>query len=170
MRCLAAAVALGLALPSMTDAQSVPAFSGRYRFMLTLSPSCPASMQVGPLSVVVNVGESPISAGSEVSGQSASPSEEPNNGRFVLQREGNRLHGPFGASTIELGLDTEGVYRVWMQIVNDGAASASSGGRARATGTAFGEVELSLASDPTGNPTGYCGFVTTGHQWSLDPA
>jgi hypothetical protein len=159
-----------LVVPSLTDAQAVPAFSGRYRFVLTVSPSCPASMQVGPLSVVVNVAEAGISAGSEVSGASASASEEPNNGRFVLQRVGNRLHGPFGASTIELGLNTEGQYRVWMQIVNDGTASVSSGGRARASGTAFGEVEMSLAADPTGNPTGYCGFVSTGHQWSLEPA
>jgi hypothetical protein len=97
----------------------------------------------------------------------------PDNGRFVLLRQGNRLHGPFGASTLELGLNTEGVYRLWMEIMTDGTASLASGGRARASGTAFGEVELSLASDPTGAPiapNGNCGFATTGHQWSLEPA
>ena len=163
---------LGLALPTMTDAQSVPAFSGRYRFVLTVSPSCPAAMQVGPLSIVMNVAETPVSAGSELSAQSASPSEVPNNGRLVLLRQGTQLHGPLGASTIELGLSSEGVYRVWMQIMTDGSAVTSSGGRARASGTAFGEVELSLASDPSGDPiaNGYCGFATTGHQWSLEPA
>jgi hypothetical protein len=156
-------------VPSLTDAQAVPAFSGRYRFVLTLSPSCPANT-VGPLSVVVNVTESAISAGSEVSGASASTSEEPNNGRLVLQRVGNRVHGPFGASTAELGLNTDGQYRVWMEIINDGTASLSSGGRSRAAGTAFGEVEVSLASDPTGNPTVECGFATSGFQWALEPA
>ena len=171
-RSVAVAVALGLALPASTDAQAVPAFSGRYRFVLTVSPSCPAPMQVGPLSVVVNLAEAPVSAGAEVSGQSASPSEVPNNGRLVLLRQGNRLHGAFGAHTQFLGLDTEGVYRVWMQIMADGTALASTSGRARASGTAFGEVELSLASDSTGDPipSGYCGFVTTGYQWSLEPA
>lgn len=167
----ALALALALVLPASTGAQSAPAFSGRYRFVLTVSPSCPASMQVGPLSVLMNVAETPLSAGgSEVSGVSASPSEIPNNGRFVLLRQGDRLHGPFGAHTQELGLATEGIYRVWMQIMSDGAATTSTGGRARASGTAFGEVELSLASDPTGASTGNCGFATTGFQWSLEPA
>lgn len=170
-RAVALALALGLILPAMTDAQSVPAFAGRYRFVLTVSPSCPPSMQVGPLSVVMDVAETPVSAGSELSGQSASPSEIPQNGRFVLLRQGNRLHGASSASTIEFGLNTEGVYRVWMQIMTDGSASMASSGRARASGTAFGEVELSLASDPTGNPidNGYCAFAL-GHQWSLEPA
>jgi hypothetical protein len=161
---------LALALPTLTGAQSVPAFSGRYRFVLTVSPSCPASMQVGPLSVVMNVAETPLTAGAEVSGQSASASEVPDNGRFVLLRQGNRLHGAFGANTQFLGLDTEGVYRLWMQVMTDGTAVASTSGRARASGTAFGEVELSLASDPTGAPTGNCGVATTGHQWTLEPA
>jgi len=171
-RAVALTIAIALALPCSIGAQSVPAFSGRYRFSLTVSPSCPAAMQVGPLVVVMNVAELPVSAGSEVSGQSASPSENPHNGRFVLLREGNRLHGASGASTIEFGLNTEGVYRVWMQIMTDGTATTATSGRARASGTAFGEVELSLASDPTGNPiaNGYCGFVTSGHQWSLEPA
>ncbi len=171
-RSLVVAVALALGLPALTGAQAaVPAFSGRYRFVLTVSPSCPASMQVGPLNVVVNVAETPVSAGAEVAGQSASPFEVPDNGRFVLLRQGSRLHGASGASTIELGLNTEGVYRVWMEIMTDGTASTSSSGRARASGTAFGEVELSLASDPTGAPIddGSCPFAL-GHQWSLEPA
>jgi hypothetical protein len=156
-------------LPASIDAQAVPAFTGRYRFVLTVSPRCPAATQVGPLSIVVDVSEAPISAGAEVAGQSASSSEVANQGRFLLQRAASRVHGAFGASTQELGLATEGQYRVWLQIMSDGTASQSSGGRARATGTAFGEVELSLSSDPTGNPTGYCDFAT-GHQWTLEPA
>lgn len=170
LRSVGIALALGLVLPAGTGAQSVPAFSGRYRFVLTVSPSCPASMQVGPLSIVMNVAEAAVSAGSEVSGQSAAATEEPNNGRFVLLRQGNRLHGAFGAHTEYLGLDTTGPYRVWMQIMTDGTASTASGGRPRASGTAFGEVELSLASDPTGAPTGNCQLFTPGYQWSLEPA
>jgi hypothetical protein len=169
-RTFAIAVVAAFAWPVWTGAQSVPAFSGRYRFVLTVAPSCPASMQVGPLSIVMDVAEATIGAASEVSGQSASPSEIPDNGRFVLLRQGDRLHGAFGASAAELGLDTEGPYRVWMQIMTDGTAVPSSSGRARATGTALGEVELSLASDPTGAPTGNCGFATQGHRWSLEPA
>ena len=164
------ALALVLGLPCVTGAQSVPAFTGRYRFVLTVAPSCPASMQVGPLSIVMDVVEATVAAGSELSGQSASPSETPQNGRFAWLRQGTRLHGAFGAHTQELGLDTQGIYRVWMQIMADGTVGLAANGRARASGTAFGEVELSLASDPTGAPTGNCGVATTGHQWSLEPA
>ncbi len=149
----------------------MPAFSGRYRLTLTVSRSCPAGTQVGPLSVVMNVAEAPVSAGAEVSGIPASSTQTPDNGRFVLLRQGTRLHGPSAASTSELGLDTEGQYRIWMRVMTDGTAATASGGRARASGTAFGEIELSLASDPTGNPIegGYCLFASD-HQWSLEPA
>jgi hypothetical protein len=166
---LVLALAAALALPASTGAQSVPAFSGRYRLIFSVSPSCPASTQLGPLSIVMNVAEAPVSAGAEVSGESASTSEISANGRFVLLRQGTHLHGPSASSTVELGLNTEGVYRLWMRVMADGTAAVASGGRARASGTAFGEVELSLASDPTGNPIGYCAFAT-GHQWSLEPA
>ena len=173
-RRIALALALALGLPCSIGAQSVPAFLGRYRFVLTVAPGCPASMQVGPLSIVMDVAEATIGGGFEVSGRPASPTQTPDNGRFELLRQGSRLHGPFGARTDRLGLDTEGVYRVWMEIMTDGVVTTSSSGRARASGTAFGEVELSLASDPTGNPvgdgSGNCGFATTGHQWSLEPA
>jgi hypothetical protein len=173
-RRVALALALALGLPCSIGAQSVPAVSGRYRFVLTVAPSCPASMQVGPLSIVMDVTEATISGGFEVSGRPASPRQTPDNGRFELLRQGSRIHGAFGARTDELGLDTEGVYRVWMEIMTDGVVTTSSSGRARASGTAFGEVELSLTSDPTGTPvgdgTGNCGFATAGHQWSLEPA
>ena len=166
------AAAIVMALPASTGAQSVPAFSGRYRFTFTVSRSCPAQMQVGPLSVVMNVSEATITSGAEISGESASPSEDPSNGRFELQRAGTRLHGPSAASTIEVGLVTEGQYRIWMRVMTDGTAAVSSGGRARASGTALGEVELSLASDASGNPIagGYCFIYTADHQWSLEPA
>jgi hypothetical protein len=68
-----------------------------------------------------------------------------------------------------LGLPAiEGTYRIWIQLMLDGTAVTSSGGRARASGTAFGEFELSLASDPTGAPVGNCKFALD-HQWSLEP-
>jgi hypothetical protein len=171
---VAAAVAL---CPAPIGAQSAgepprasvaPAFSGRYKLVLTASRDCPASMQVGPLSVAVDVTEAPVAGGSEVSGRSASPSEIPGNGRFVLLRQGDRLHGASGASSLELGLRTEEGYRVWMQIMTDGTVATSSGGSARATGTAFGEIEISLASDPSGDPIGSCPFAL-GHTWSLEP-
>jgi hypothetical protein len=166
------ALATVLALPAATGAQSVPAFSGRYRLSVTPSASCAPSMQVGPVSVVVSVAEAGVTSGAEVSGQSAASYEVPDNGRFVLYRQGVRVHGAHGASTQFLGLDSEGVYRIWMQVMMDGTAAVASGGRARANGTAFGEVELSLKSDPTGAPipNGNCGVTTAGHTWSLEPA
>lgn len=170
-------IAAALALPPAIGAQSspgaprasaTPAFSGRYKLVLTVSRGCPASMQVGPLSVAVDVAEATVTAGSEVSGQSASPSEVPGDGRFVLLRRSDRLHGAFGSSTLELGVTTSEGYRVWMQIMNDGTATTSSGGRARASGTAFGEVEISLASDPAAEAIGSCLFALD-HQWALEP-
>jgi len=165
------ALAATLALPAATGAQSVPAFIGRYRLVFTVGKSCPAATQVGPLSILMDVSEATVSAGSEVSGQSASAAETPANGRFVLLRQGTHLHGPSASSTIELGLDTEGQYRLWMRVMADGTATIASGGRARAGGTAFGEIEISLAADSTGNPIpgGYCAFALD-HQWSLEPA
>jgi len=161
-----------MALPASTGAQSVPAFSGRYRFTFTVSRSCPAQMQVGPLSVVMNLSEAAITSGAEVSGVSASASEDAQNGLLVLQRVATRLHGPSAASTIDVGMVTEGQYRIWMRVVAEGTAAVSSGGRARASGTALGEVELSLASDASGNPIpgGYCFVYTADHQWTLEPA
>jgi len=171
-RLLLFALATVLALPAATGAQSVPAFSGRYRLSVTPSPSCAPSMQVGPVSVLMNVTEATVEAGLEVSGVSAAAYEIPGNGRFALLRQGSRIHGPIGARTDELGLDSEGIYRIWLQVMTDGTVATASNGRARASGTAFGEVELSLKSDPTGAPipSGNCGFATTGHQWSLEPA
>jgi hypothetical protein len=168
-RTLAAAALLALALPTSSGAQAVPAFSGRYKLIFTVAPSCPAATQVGPLSILMNVSQAPVSAGAEVSGQAASASQIPANGRFVLLRQGTHLHGPSASSTIELGLDTEGPYRLWMRVMTDGTASLATGGRARASGTAFGEIEISLASDPNGDPIGYCAYATD-HQWALEPA
>src|SRR5262245_40659662 len=103
------------ALPSSTGAQSVPSFAGLYHFTVTVSPSCKA--QVGPLSILMNVREAPVSGGSEVYGVPASSSQTPANGSFVLLRKGTHLHGPSAASGEELGLDTEGQYRIWMKTV-----------------------------------------------------
>lgn len=177
---LALLAAASLALTPATGARSddvpraaaAPAFSGRYTFTLTLSGGCPASTQVGPLSVTMNVAEAAAASetpASELSGQSASPSEVPADGRFVLLRQGDRLHGAFGSSTLELGLITSEGYRVWLQIMTDGTAAVSPGGRARASGTAFGEVEISLAKDPTAEGIGNCKFALD-HRWTLEPA
>lgn len=165
------ALLFALAAASATDAQSVPAFIGRYRLIFTAGKSCPATTQVGPLSILMDVTEATIGTRAEVSGQSASPNETPDNGRFVLLREGTHLHGASASSSQVVGLDTESQYRLWMRVMTDGTAGIASGGRARASGTAFGEIEISLAADPSGNPIpgGYCAFALD-HQWSLEPA
>jgi hypothetical protein len=166
-----ALLTLALALPASTGAQSVPPFVGRYRFFFTAGASCPAAKQVGPLSILMDVTEATVSAGAEVSGVPASASETPANGRFVFLRQGTRLHGASASAGPQLGLDTEGLYRLWMHLVADGTATIASGGRARASGTAFGGIEISLASDSTGTPIdgGECDFALD-HQWSLEPA
>jgi len=125
-------------------------------------------MQVGPLSIAVNVTESASGSALEVSGQSASPLEVPADGRFVLLRQADRVHGAFGSSTLELGLVTSEGYRVWLQVMTDGSASTAASGRALASGTAFGEVEISLASDPTAEGIGNCKHALD-HRWTLEP-
>jgi len=174
--CLAAALAL--ALPSPTGAQSpgeppraraAPAFAGRYKLVLTVGKGCPASTQVGPLSVLVDVAEAAVAAGSEASGVSASASEKPEDARFVLLRQSDRLHGPFGARDAPfVGLRTLEGYRVWMQIMADGSATTVSG-RARASGTAFGEIDLSRPGDADLDTVGSCTHALD-HTWSLEPA
>ena len=112
-------------------------------------------MQVGPLSVVMNVSEAPVTAGAEVSGESRRRRRRtPANGRFVLLRQGTRLHGPSAASTIELGLDTEGQYRIWMRVMTDGTAATASGGRARGErhGARRGRAEPRLGSHRQPDP------------------
>jgi hypothetical protein len=163
-------VVMGVVLPASLGAQAVPAVTGRYRFAITAAPSCPASMQVGPVSVLMDVTEATVAAGAEVSGRSASAFEIPDNGRFVFLRQGTRVHGSFAASTLELGLDTGGLYRIWIRIMADGTLATAGGGRARASGTAFGELYLSLASDPSGATVGYCSVSSPSYQWSLEPA
>lgn len=172
---LLASAALGLppgAGPLSSDdvprSSAAPAFSGRYRFTLTLSRGCPASMQVGPLTVAVNVTEAAVTQGAEVSGLSASPSEVPDDGRFVLLRQGDRLHGAFGSADGELGLVTTEGYLLWLRVMTDGTASTAAGGRSRATGTAFGEVDVALASNPSADSIGNCRDALD-HQWSLEP-
>jgi hypothetical protein len=175
---LAAAAAL-LLLPPPARAQSTgeplrasvaPAFSGSYRFVLTAAAGCPAGTRVGALSVAVTVTETAVGGGSEVSGVPVPSSLDPARGRFVLQRQGDKLHGPFGASTLEIGLLVlEGTYRLWAQVMADGTATTATGGRSRASGTAFGQIKLSLASDPEGNPIAECDLYKADHQWSLEP-
>ena len=174
---LALVAAAALSLAPVTGAQSgpdvpraslAPAFSGRYQLVLTVSGGCPASMQVGPLTIAMDVTQATVTAGAEVSGQSASPSEVPADGRFVLLRQGDHLHGAFASSSLELGLIAREGYRVWLAIMADGSASTSTSGRAGASGTAFGEVEISLASDPTAEAIGSCPFALD-HRWTLEP-
>ncbi len=149
------ALALVLALVSPLGAQSpapprasvAPAFAGRYKLVLTFCRGCPAAVQVGPQSVLVDVVEATVSAGAEVSGQSISSSEPPEDVRFVLLRKGDTVHGAFGARDAPfVGFRTLEGYRVWMQIMAGGTATTSSG-RAAVSGTAFGEIDLSRPGD-----------------------
>ncbi len=168
---IAAAGALALATPTGAQAppsaSAAPAFSGRYKLVLTFGRGCPPAVQVGPLSMVVDLGEATVTAGSEVSGQSASPAEPPEDARFVLLRQGDTLHGAFGVrGGPYLGFRTLEGYRVWMRIMADGTATTSSG-RARGGGTAFGEIDLSRPADADVDTIGYC--VALDHTWSLEP-
>lgn len=176
LRLAGVAVAAGILLPSPTGAQwavapprasLAPAFSGRYKLVLTFGRGCPAAVQVGPLSVLVDVVETAVSAGSEVAGQSASSEEAPEDARFVLLRQGDTLHGPFGAKDEPfVGFRTLEGYRVWMRLMADGTATTSSG-RARGSGTAFGEIDLSRPGDADLDTIGYCQALE--HTWSLEP-
>jgi hypothetical protein len=153
--------------PDVPRADLAPAFSGRYQLVLTLSRACPPSMLVGPLTVAMEVSEATVTQGSEVSGQSASPSEVPDDGRFVLLRQGDHVHGAFGSSSLNLGVATAEGYLLWVRLMLDGTATTATGGRSRASGTAFGEVDLGLASNPAADSDN-CRFALD-HQWSLEP-
>jgi hypothetical protein len=165
---------LALAIPSPAGSQSAaepprasaaPAFSGRYRLVITVGRGCPAAMQVGPQGILMDVAQSAVASGSEVAGRSASPAETSDDGRLVLLRQGDRLHGPSGAIGASLGLRTLQGFRVWMQVMADGTAATASGGRARASGTAFGRSS-SPGPDPEADSMGLPG---ADHQWSLEP-
>ena len=172
---VAAAAALALLPPSRARpaggppraSGTGPAFSGRYKLVLSFGPGCPASVQVGPLSVLTDLVEASVTAGSEVAGQSASPKEKPEDARFVLLRQSDKLHGAFGVKEEPfLGFRTLEGYRVWMRIMADGTATTSSG-LARGGGTAFGEIDLSRPADADLDTVGYC--VALDHTWSLEP-
>jgi hypothetical protein len=169
---LLSAAALSVAAagtPSRADltASAAPAFSGRYQFVLNISGGCPSTMLVGPLTVAMDVTEATGPRRSEVSGQSASPTEVPADGRFVLLRQADHVHGAFASSSLNLGLVTAEGYLLWLRLMLDGTASTATGGRTRASGTAFGEVDLGLASNPAGNSQNCQGVLD--HQWSLEP-
>ena len=148
-------------------ASVAPAFSGRYQFVLTISRGCPAAMQVGPLTVTMSVAEAAVAQGSEVSGLPASDAQVPDDGRFVLLRQSDRLHGAFGSGEA-LGLVTGEGYLLWLRLMTDGTAATATGGRSRASGTAFGEVDLGLASNPSAESIGNCQDALD-HQWALEP-
>ena len=148
-------------------ASVAPAFAGRYQLILDISGGCPSTMLVGPLTVAMDVAEAPVAQGSEVSGQSASPTEVPADGRFVLLRQADRVHGAFGSSSLNLGLVTSEGYLLWVRLVLDGTAATATGGRSRASGTALGEVDLGLASNPAADSQNCQGVLD--HRWSLEP-
>jgi hypothetical protein len=149
-------------------ASVAPEFGGRYRLVITTDPTCPAAVRVGPLTVLMDVLERTVSAGSEVSGLPARAGETPKDGRFVFLRQTDALHGASGAEARDerLGLTTQEGYRIWMQLMADGTAAAS-GSRSRASGTAFGEIDLNRPGDVDVDAIGYC--IALNHTWSLEP-
>jgi hypothetical protein len=172
---LTAVAAAALSLAPATGARSgadvtgsaAPVFSGRYQFVLNISRGCPPTMLVGALTVAMNIAEATVAQGSEVSGQSAAPAEVPADGRFVLLRQGDHVHGAFGSSSLNIGLVTAEGYLLWVRLMLDGTAATAAGGRSRASGTAFGEVDLGLASNPSADSQNCAGVLD--HQWSLEP-
>jgi hypothetical protein len=171
---VAAAAGLALLSPSRArsaagpaDASAAPAFSGRYRLVLTFGRGCPAAVQAGALNVLTDVSEASVAAGSEVSGESARHPEKPEDGRFVLLRQADALHGAFGMKDEPyVGFQTLEGYRIWMQIMADGIGTTSSG-RAAGSGTAFGEIDLSRPGDADVDTIGYCAALD--HAWALEP-
>jgi hypothetical protein len=159
-------------VPAPPRASAAPALSGRYllvlspgRTLLPMSPSC--STLPSPLSILVDVGEGTNGTATEVRGQSAASAEPPDDARFVLLRQSDKVHGAMGCRNDFVGLRTVEGYRVWMQIMTDGTAAATSGGRSRASGTAFGEIDVSRPGDADTDSIGYC--MALDHQWSLEP-
>ena len=165
----ALSVAAVAGTPSHADVagSAAPAFSGRYQLVLNVSRGCPVTMLVGPLTVAMNVAEATVAQGSEVSGESAGPTEVPADGRFVLLRQADHVHGAFGSSSLNVGLVTAEGYLLWVRLMLDGTAATATGGRTRASGTAFGEVDLGLASNPSADSQNCEGVLD--HQWSLEP-
>jgi hypothetical protein len=84
-----------------------------------------------------------------------------------MLRQADSLHGAFGArEDAYVGFRTLEGYRIWMQLMADGPATTSSG-RAAASGTAFGEIDLSRPGDADLDTVGYCQALD--HTWQLEP-
>jgi len=163
---LAIAFVVAVAAPGPGRAQTAaPAFSGRYRLVLTPSRTCttiPAAAQ----SVVFDLQQAAVGSRFEVSGSPASAADADGT-VLVLLRQADRLHGPVAVRTDLLGPTTLEGFRVWIELMLDGAAATATGGRARASGTAFGQIDVSRPGDPLTDTIGFC--VALDHQWALEP-
>jgi len=141
-------------------------FSGRYRLSLTFATNCQASVR--SVSVSLDLAESPVDSGSEVSGELTAPYEA-SVGRFLLLRRTRSLHGPFstlgGRAYREPITTVEGHYLMpWLML--DGAASSGSG-RPRASGTAIGVLQVGNPGDEYPDTLGSC--TARDHRWTLEP-
>jgi hypothetical protein len=158
---------------SVEAATTAATFSGSYK--LTLTPSASCSKAIPSVAVLVDVTEdpvqqpatvaTPIAQGTEIFGVAAAPPDSAV-GRFVLLRQGDRLHGGFG--TKDLGIQTLEGQRVWVRLAGTGQVTASGPGRPRVDGTAIGDFEVSLPGDAAPDTLGAC-LGARDHAWSLQP-
>lgn len=160
------------ARPGLQAKATAGTFSGRYKLTIVFSRSC--SMTVSGVTVLMDVVEapvaqppgvaSPIAQGSEIFGQAATH-DEGTVGRFVLLRQGDRLHGGFG--TKDPGIQTLEGLRVSFRIAGTADTTTSALGRPQAQGTAIGDITLSRPTDEVPDSLGSC--TARDHTWSLEP-
>lgn len=147
-------------------------FSGRYKLALVASPSC--QMIVRNVTVLFGVTESPvvqppgvtlpIAQGTQVFGQAAAAGDA-TEGRFVLLRQVDHLHGSFG--TTDATIQTVEGLRVYFRLAGAADATATSGGRLQAQGTAIGDLKFSRPGDDAPDTLGSC--TARDLSWSLQP-
>jgi len=147
-------------------------FSGRYKLALVASPGC--QMTVRGVTVLFDVTESPvvqppgvtlpIAQGTQVFGQAAAAGDA-TEGRFALLRQVDHLHGGFGTTSATVQT-VEGL-QVYFRLAGTADATATSGGRPQAAGTAIGDLQISRPGDSATDSLGSC----TGRDlsWSLQP-
>jgi hypothetical protein len=161
---LAAAFAASLAaLPA--DAQT-PGFAGTYKLTLRFGSSC--QTQIASLSFLLQVKETVVTRGSEITGRPARPDEN-SVAEITLMRSGSTLHGPVstqgGRTEREPITSLEGwLFMPWL--VLDGSVT-TSGGRGQAQGTAFGF--LAAGGTEEDYPSSLARCTATDFSWQLDP-
>lgn len=140
-------------------------FGGRYRLTLTFGQSCPqrGTAVAVLLDVVEQFAQSSRTAGTEVAGRPL-PAIDARLGQMVLLRRGHVLEGAFGVIYNEKVGTTDGRSVAFNLMAQGTAEDASPAARAR--GTAFGDLMLSLPEDEYNNALGSC--TARDHTWTLE--